>query len=234
MCGRAYHTYTEEELDVRMGWEKLKRKPLGFKPNYNMSPTQSVPVILVRDDKQQLELFRWGLVPFWAKDVASAAKYSLINARSEEITEKRSYAQAFQKRRCLVPLSGFIEWIRPPEGSKAPKRPFAIHLKDAEIMSVAGVWEHWESKETGDRVDSFSILTTEANSFMAKIHDRMPVILDKRDEKAWLDPSNQKTESLKKFLKPCATKWLDAFEVSTAINSPKNNSPKVLEPLKLE
>ena len=118
-------------------------------------------------------------VSHWAKVIRSVSKYSLINARCEEITTKRSYQVSFERRRCLVPLSGFIEWKR--EGER-PKRPFAIYLKNEPIMSVGGVWEHWESKVTNEKIDSFSIITTAANSFTAKIHDWMPVILDRESD----------------------------------------------------
>lgn len=227
MCGRAYETYTEDELFVRYLNEKAKRDPLGLKPNFNLSPTQLSPVILVRDGKTTISLFRWGLVPFWAKDIKSAAKYSLINARGEEILEKRSYKASFEKRRCIVPLSGFIEWKRHDAKTKTP---FAIHLKDEPIMSVAGVWEHWESKETDEIVDSFSIITTAANSFMEAIHNRMPVILNRKQEEEWLDPANTDTTKLTKLLKPCPEKWLAAYEISKLVNSPKNNRKEVLEP----
>jgi putative SOS response-associated peptidase YedK len=228
MCGRAYSTVTDDEMAIRYSWIKLKRNPMGLKPNYNLSPTQLASVVLIREDEPQLSLFRFGLVPAWCKDVKSASKYSLINARGEEIETKRSYAAAFKSRRCIIPLSGFIEWKR--DGEK--KRPFAIHLNDDPIMSVAGIYEHWESKETGEVVDSFSIVTTAANSFMEEIHDRMPVILGKKDEEKWLDPANQNVVELKKFLKPCPSAWLESFEVSTLVNSPKNNSPEVLLPVK--
>jgi putative SOS response-associated peptidase YedK len=227
MCGRAYSTYTEDELHVRYIHEKSKRNPLGLKPNYNLSPTQTAPVVVVKEGSVAIELMRWGLVPSWAKDLKSAAKYSLINARGEEIAEKRSYAQAFARRRCIVPLSGFFEWLRPEAG---PKRPFAIHLKSDPIMSVAGVWEHWESKATGEVVDSFSIITTGANSAMRAVHDRMPVILSREHEAAWLDPGNREVGRLKAFLKPCASEQLELFEVSTLVNSPRNNTAEVLVP----
>ena len=228
MCGRAYETYTEDELYVRYLNEKAKRNPLGLKPNFNFSPTQLSPVVLVRDGESNISLFRWGLVPFWAKDVKSAAKYSLINARGEEIMEKRSYKTPFEKRRCIVPLSGFIEWKRLDAKNKTP---FAIHLKDEPIMSVAGVWEHWESKESGEVVDSFSIITTAANSFMESIHDRMPVILKRDQEAEWLDPSQSDTAKLLKMLKPCPENWLDAYEISKLVNSPRNNVKELLDPV---
>jgi len=226
MCGRAYETYTEDELYVRYLNEKAKRNPLGLKPNFNFSPTQLSPVVLNRDGETSISLFRWGLVPFWAKDVKSAAKYSLINARGEEILEKRSYKTPFEKRRCIVPLSGFIEWKRHDAKNKTP---YAIHLKEDPIMSVAGVWEHWESQDSGEVVDSFSIITTAANSFMEKIHDRMPVILKREQEAEWLDPKNNNTASLTKLLRPCPDKWLDAYEISKLVNSPKNNRKELLE-----
>lgn len=207
--------------------ERAKRRPLGIKPNYNLAPTQLAPVVLVRDNERELSLFRWGLVPSWAKDVKDASKYSLINARGEEIETKRSYANPFRKRRCIAPISGFIEWKR--EGDS--KRPFAISLRNEAIMSIAGVWEEWVSKSTGEIIDSFALITTSANSFMTKIHDRMPVILERKDEEAWLDPKNEDPRRLAKFLRPCPDEWLKAYEISALINSPKNNRPEVLEPV---
>ena len=227
MCGRAYETYTEEELT----FQYLNRRPIrldGFRPNYNMAPTQVSPVVLVRDDARRIELFRWGLIPTWAKSIKAASKYSLINARGEEIGEKRSYKHAFHRRRCIVPLSGFYEWKR--EGTR--KRPFAIHLKDQPIMSVAGVWEHWQPGDQPASVHSFSIVTTRANDFMANIHDRMPVILEERDVELWLDPEVQDPERLLPLLRPCPRAWLAAHEVSTSVNSPSHNSPDLLLPLR--
>lgn len=229
MCGRAYETYTEEELELRYITNRRKRKPLDLKPNFNLAPTQDAPVVLMRESEVQLELFRWGLVPFWAKDPKDAAKYSLINAKAEEISEKRSYKTAFERRRCIVPVSGFFEWKRVGEG---PKQPHAIHLKNEPIMSLAGVWELWKSKDNGEEIHSFSIITCAPNSFMERIHNRMPVILDRKDEQRWLDPENRNLEELKSLLAPCPSVWLEAHEISTLVNSPKNNTPEILKPLK--
>src|SRR5690242_8220146 len=110
MCGRAYHTYTEDELYFRYLNEKAKRNPLGIKSTFNLAPTQLNPVVLVQDGARVIQMFRWGLVPSWAKSKADAGKYSLINARSEEIDRKRSYQEAFHNRRCIIPVSGFFEW----------------------------------------------------------------------------------------------------------------------------
>ena len=225
MCGRAYKTYTVEEL----AFQQLNRRPLrlvDFRPNYNLAPTQETEVVLVRDDERTVEAFRWGLSPAWAGSIDAAATYSLINARGEEIAEKRSYAEPFKRRRCVVPLSGFFEWKR----GGPRKRPFAIHRTDRRILSVAGVWERWQPEGQPDPLYTFSIVTTRANTCMADIHDRMPVILDDRDVELWLDPEVQEPERVLPLVRPCPAEWLTAYEVSTLVNSSRHNSPDVLLP----
>ena len=223
MCGRAYETYTAEEL----AFAYLNRRPLTFAvgPNYNLAPTQVSPVVLMRDGVRDVELSRWGLIPFWAKSLADAGKYSLINARGEEIAEKRSYAKAFRERRCVVPLSGFYEWRKDAQGVK---HPMAIYRADGAPMSVAGVWSTWQGDGAADPVPSFSIVTTRANTFMEPIHDRMPVVLDDRDLELWLDPEVQEPERVLPLVRPCPPAWLAAHEVSRAVNSVKNNRPGLL------
>lgn len=226
MCGRAYETYTEEELAFRYLNKKTIRLP-DLRPNYNLSPTQITYVLREENGQREFAPMRWGLVPSWAKSLKDVQKYSLINAKAEEISQKRSYKEPFLKRRCILPVSGFFEWQR----SENKKQPFAIYLKDLPIMSIAGVWEHWTSHETGEIIESFSIITTAANSFMAKIHDRMPVILSQMDEQYWLDSKNTNADSLQRLLRPCDPSLLGAIEVSTLVNSPRNNSPEVLKPI---
>ena len=145
MCGRAYSTFTEEEIRLRyLGKKKVKIPALS--PNFNMSPSHDVLVLLMEEGEPQFELFRWGLVPFWAKDIKIG--YKMINARADTITEKPAFRGAFKKRRCIVPLSGFVEWKR--EGDR--KRPFCIHLKKNPIMSVAGIWESWKPEGSPQRI----------------------------------------------------------------------------------
>jgi putative SOS response-associated peptidase YedK len=225
MCGRAYETYTDEELFLRY-MNKQRVKIPAFKPNYNIAPTQNVLVLRNVDRDKQFDLFQWGLIPVWEKEFKT--KLSTINAKAETVFESKLYKGPITKRRCIVPLSGFIEWKREGES----KRPFAIHLKDEPIMSVAGIWETWRGTVKGEETErhSFSIITTAANEFMEKIHDRMPVILSPKDEDAYLDPA-QKPEAIAKLLKPCPKSWLSAYEISTLINSPRNNRPEVLEPV---
>jgi len=230
MCGRDYSISTSKKLihkyleQNEWPWEINKNTP-EVKPNFNMCPTQTTLVLRVVDTELGFREMRWGLVPVWAKTVKDADKYSMINARHDEVAEKRSYKDAFRHRRCIVPVSGFYEWKR--EGEE--KRPFAIHLKDEPIMSLAGIWEHWVSSEDGTIVDSYSIITQPANKFMAQIHSRMPLILDDKSERNWLDPSITNANELSDLMKPIPSELLAAFEVSSLVNSPKNNRPEVLE-----
>lgn len=222
MCGRAYHTYTEDELAARYFNEKLKKPfALDLKPNYNMAPTNTTPVIFMNDGEKDLGIFRWGLIPKWAKSIKDAARYSLINARVEEILEKRTYKDAYIKRRCIVPLTGFFEWKRTEE----QKTPFAIHGQENEILSFAGIWEKWDDGE--NEIHSFSLLTTSANKFMSKIHDRMPVIIKASEEDTYMDPSAT-IEQIQQITSHAHSVKLEAYQISPLVNSPKNNRVEVL------
>ena len=221
MCGRAYETYSDEELYVRY-LSKRPSAPLVLAPIYNLCPTQDSPVLRLVSGQRQFSTMRWQLVP--ATEPAFTTKLSTINARSETVFETRLYRDLVVRQRCIVPLSGFFEWKK--TGSQ--KRPFKIQLRAEPIMSVAGIWDTWHPGSPDER-HSFSILTTAANELMREIHDRMPVILGRSDEDAWLDPEIDERMELEKLLKPCPSSWLNAIEVSPLVNSPKNNSPAVLE-----
>lgn len=221
MCGRAYETYSDEELYFRY-LNKTPDRPLGLKPVYNLCPTHTSPVLRMIAANLQFDIMRWQLVP--RTEPAFKTKLSTINARSESVFESPLYRDLILRRRCIIPLSGFYEW---KHGDRS--RPFRIQLIDEPIMSVAGLWDTWRPG-TPEAQHSFSILTTSANDFMADIHDRMPVILSRSDEPAWLNPENEDRPSLQALLKPCASTRLDAQEVSTLVNSPKNDSPALLAP----
>jgi putative SOS response-associated peptidase YedK len=223
MCGRAYSTYTDDEIS----FQYLNRRPLKFgplKPNYNMAPTQTAPTVRLMDSVREIDTMTWGLIPEWSTEFKM--KFSTINARSEGVFESRLYKKPILQRRCIIPVSGFFEWKK--EGSA--KRPFKIFLKDSPIMSLAGIWTSWRAG-TPEEQRSFSIMTTAANSFMEKIHDRMPVILHPKQFDEWLDPEVHEAEQIGDMLKPCPPKWLASTEVSTLVNSTKNNRAEVLEPL---
>ena len=181
MCGRVYETYTDEELYFRY----LNKKPLSefpfVTPIYNLCPTMNSPVLRLIDGERRFDPMQWQLIP--NREPTLKTKLSTINAKSETVFESPLYRDLVVRQRCIVPLSGFFEWKK----DAGRKRPFKIQLRDEPIMSVAGVWDTWRPGTPEERW-SFSILTTAANSFMSEIHDRMPVILGRSDEDAWLDP----------------------------------------------
>ncbi len=151
-----------------------------IRKRFNIAPTQQAPVIrLARDGARELALLRWGLVPPWAKDLAVGTK--MINARAEGVEAKPAFRAAVRSRRCLVPASGFFEW----KGMPGRKQPFAITLAERPVFAFAGLWETWQPRD-GEPVETFTVVTTDANDDVAPIHDRMPVILPRESEDAWL------------------------------------------------
>jgi putative SOS response-associated peptidase YedK len=219
MCGRAYETYTDEELYFR--YQAKPSSPEPRSPVYNLCPTMNSPVLRLVSGERKLDEMRWQLVP--STEPVFNTKLSTINARSETVFQTRLYRDLVLRQRCIVPLSGFFEWKE--EGER--KRPFKIYQPDEPIMSVAAIWDTWRAG-TRDERHSFSILTTTANALMSAIHDRMPVILGRADEEQWLDPEVHEPETLGRLLKPCPSQWLAATEVSTLVNSAKNNTADVL------
>jgi putative SOS response-associated peptidase YedK len=190
-------------------------------PRYNIAPTQEAPVIRAGEGgRREAAMLRWGLVPFWAKDPKMGSK--LINARSETVAGKPSFRNAFRKRRCLVPASGFFEWT----GEAGHKIPHAITLAGRKLFAFAGLYESWKSPE-GEARETFTILTTEANRAMSAIHDRMPVILADADYDAWLHGPPEDAQAL---LRPSPDEEIRTRTVSRALNNPRNDSPELLAP----
>ena len=222
MCGRASLTKVEKDLEVRFHAtfysEDLERyNPL---PNYNVAPTQMHPVI-TNTDSEHLQFFKWGLIPFWAKDEKIGSR--MINSRIETILEKPAFRNAVNKRRCLVPFDGFYEWQKTPSG----KIPFRIILKDKSIFAVAGIWEKWKSPE-GEEVFSFSVITQPPNALMESIHDRMPAILLPEQEQSWLDLDIPAEEALK-MVAPFPDELLEAYTVSKKVNKVSENDSSLVQ-----
>jgi putative SOS response-associated peptidase YedK len=192
-------------------------------PRYNIAPTQPVAAVRNRpgDKGRELVNLRWGLIPSWADDPKIG--YRLINARADTAATKPSFRSAFKARRCLIPTTGFYEWQK-REGMKL-KQPFHIGLKNDRIFAFAGLWEEWHNPE-GEVIESFTILTTDANELMRPIHNRMPVILPPADYAAWLDPKQQDREALTQLLRPFPPDDMLAYPVSTFVNSPRNEGPQ--------
>lgn len=216
MCGRFTQTALERYADLFDASAGVL-----LHPSYNIAPSQQV-VACRRTEMgwRELSLLRWGLIPRWAKDPKTG--YSMINARAETVADKPAYREAFKHRRCLIPTDGFYEW----KPGKSRKQPYFIHRKDGEPFAFAGLWEHWELENF--KVESCTIIVTQANELIAHIHDRMPVIVDRGDYEQWLDPEQGK-EALLSMLKPYPEKEMEAYPVGLAVNKPANNGPELLE-----
>lgn len=217
MCGR-YSFAVEDEL-IRQRFGVSVRSAI-YKARYNCAPTQELAVV-TNDDPSSLVLFRWGLIPFWAKDPSVGNK--LINAKAETVSDKPSFRNCFRRRRCLVPADGFYEWMK-----GTPKIPYRIVLNDGSPFAMAGIWDSWNGR-AGESIRSFSIITTTANEMMVPIHDRMPVILLPEHERVWLDDNNEKT--LQQLLRPFPPERLKAYAVSSLVNSPANDRPEIMDPV---
>jgi putative SOS response-associated peptidase YedK len=220
VCGRYTLTVDQEALSVALGVEGL----LHPRPRYNIAPTQEVPVVAAPQDMPEARIMRWGLVPSWAKDPAIGNR--LINARSETASEKPSFRGPFRRSRCLVPADGFYEW----RAERGRKLPFWIHLEEGGVFTMAGLWDRWRPP-SGPEVESFTILTIDANELLRPIHPRMPVILPPEARMAWLD-GEAPEPALKAVLSPFPAKGMAVREVSTHVNAPRNDDPSCLDPVR--
>lgn len=227
MCGRSSLTKTEKELEERFRAtfysEDLERyNPL---PNFNVAPTHMHPVI-TQEEPRVIHLYRWGLIPSWAKDMKIGSK--LINARIEGIEEKPSFRSAFQKRRCIVPFDGYYEWQKTPEG----KIPYRIQLRDTEIFTIAGLYEHWKDPK-GEVIHSFTLITHEADAAISHLHDRQPMVLLPEQEKLWLDASIP-TKDLINELGHIPGSHFTWYRVSDRVNNVRENDAELIEEMKSE
>ncbi|MDA1232890.1 MAG: SOS response-associated peptidase [Planctomycetota bacterium] len=235
MCGRFTLKTPNPRLQELFGLQELPH----LVPRFNIAPTQSVFTIRASASVPELReavMLRWGLIPFWAKDMAIGN--TMINARAETVTEKPSFRPAFAKRRCLIPADGFFEWQKLTSGIK---QPWWIRMADEEPFAMAGLWESWSPKKkaagsdddeiSGSKlVQSCTILTINANTDMQSLHDRMPVILPIEAWAAWLNAASGKAE-LQGLLKPFANGRLIRSEVSTIVNRPIIDSPECIAPI---
>ncbi len=220
MCGRFALLTNAQALIQRFGIEEVIKRP---EPRYNIAPTQNVAVVVQRETRQLTEM-RWGLIPFWAKDVSIGNR--MINARAETVAEKRAFRSAFKNRRCLILADGFYEWQKVGK----VKIPIHIRLKSQEPFAFAGLYEYWKTK-SGKLLESCIIVTTTANELISSIHNRMPVILSPENENTWLKPKNQDVPELLSSLVQYNSNKMEGFEVSEFVNSPKNQGPLCIKPV---
>jgi putative SOS response-associated peptidase YedK len=199
-------------------------------PSYNIAPQSFQPVVRLSPEtgERELTVMRWGLVPFWSKD--GKASFSTINARSDTVATSPAFREAWKQRRCLVPADLFYEWQKIDEKNK---QPFAVAAKDDAMFAFAGLFETWIDRATGQKLRTYTILTTDPNELMEPIHNRMPVILDRKDYERWLaqtDPAHLPLD----LLKPFPAEEMKAWKVGKAVGNTRNNDPGLIEPLKNE
>ncbi|MDE1981602.1 MAG: SOS response-associated peptidase [Betaproteobacteria bacterium] len=219
MCGRfALHSPAksiQKQFGVAPGGE--------YSARYNIAPSQMVPVVRVVEGERVLVPAKWGLMPHWEKE--SDKGPHPINARAETAAIRPMFRQAFRNRRILVPADAFYEWRRLERG----KQPYLIHMKDGAPFGMGGLLEYWEAPQ--GEVITFTILTTTANPLMAPIHDRMPVIIHPDHYEAWLDPELKDVSKIQALIGPFPERLMEAYPISSRVNSPRNDSADLLRPL---
>lgn len=192
-------------------------------PSYNVAPRSFQPVVcLNQDGVRELVVMRWGLVPFWAKDETSG--FSPINAKAETVATSPMFREALKRRRCLVPADLFYEWQK---AGKKSKQPYAIGLGDGSIFAFAGLWESWRNKATDSILETYTIITTDPNELMEPIHNRMPVIVPRKEYGRWLDsdPAQPPID----LLRPYPAEEMKAWKVSQRVGNVRNNAPDLCE-----
>lgn len=225
MCGRYFRRSDKQQIAeaFRLGI------PTTFEilPSFNVPPQTFQPVVRVNDETGQREWasMRWGLVPFWAKD--SKVAFSTINAKAETLETSPAFREPFKRRRCLIPLDGFFEWqtISPKE-----KQPFAVGLKSGALFSVAGLWDAWKDRATGQRLETFTIITTDPNPLMEPFHNRMPVIVRPEDHERWMAPADPARLPVD-LLRPYPEEMMEAWKVGKQVGNARNDTPDLITPI---
>lgn len=219
MCGRFSLVTNAEHLGHYYGLANVERFSGA---RFNIAPTQEVAAVVALEGERRLEYFRWGLLPFWARE--KKLGYSTINARVETVADKPAFRHAFRHHRCIIPADGFYEW----QGKSGHKQAWRIEPQNkGELFSFAGLWETWEGE--GEVLRSCTILVGAANEAVSPIHDRMPVMLPREKWSAWLDPSTD-VSTLKSLLSQTATVAMHVYRVGQHVNNPRNDDPACLRP----
>ncbi len=225
MCGRYVRRSDKQKIAEHF---RAAPNPAEFPlpdADYNVAPTTYQPIIRQSRESgdRELVLARWGLVPFFTKDLNDVKGLSTINARAETITKAPTWREPFKKRRCIVPVNSFYEW---PKAGKPPKQPYSFELANGNLMGFAGLWDAWKDAQ-GHWLQSFAIVTTEANELMASIHPRMPVILHSRDYDRWLD--REETERLPlDLLRPYESEEMEVHEANPKVGNIRNKGPEMM------
>lgn len=228
MCGRFVAASPPAEIAAYFDVDQTSDATLD--PNYNVAPTRDVYVVYADGGTRRLDPLRWGLIPSWAKDMAIGNR--MINARAETVASKPAFRSSFARRRCIIPADGFYEW-RQIAGQKR-KQPYFIHRPDGEPYAFGGLWAEWRGTDPAGEpvtVRSTTIITCAANSRMAELHDRMPVILPAAAWDEWLDPEDHDVDRLGRFLVPAPPELIEFHPVSTDVNNVRNGGAQLIEAL---
>lgn len=225
MCGRYVRRSDKQKIAEHF---RANPNPAEFPlpdADYNVAPTTYQPIIRQSREsgEREMVLARWGLVPFFTKDLNDVKGLSTINARAETITKAPTWREPFKKRRCIVPVNSFYEW---PKAGKPPKQPYSFELANGNLMGFAGLWDAWKDAQ-GHWLQSFAIVTTEANELMASIHPRMPVILHSRDYDRWLDREETERPPLD-LLRPYESEEMEVHEANPKVGNIRNNGPEMM------
>lgn len=222
MCGRFAITLPVEAMAQL--FTAAPANDLPTVPNYNVCPTTQIHAIMAGENGRKLVAMRWGFIPKWYKKPNSGPL--LINARAETISQKPAFAEACRQRRCLIPVSGFYEWTKTPEGTRLP---WYITPRNAPIAALAGVWQDWE--QDGERLMTAAIVTIGANDMMSKIHKRMPVSLAPDQWASWL---GEEGIGAARLMQPAPEDHFSAFRVSTDVNSNRAIGPQLIQPIDVD
>lgn len=223
MCGRYALTTPPDVLKALLNLHWMRYE---MTPRWNIAPTQRIAAVRSGSNgERELVGLHWGLIPSWAKDRTIASR--LINARSETADTTASFRSAFKQRRCLIPASGFYEWKK--QRDSKTKQPYYIRPENNKPLAFAGLWESWVDKETGEAIESCTILTKDANNTIRSLHDRMPVMLEGDAIDEWLDQKQKDVAQLKSVLENANIEKLEFHPVSARVNTPRNDDAKLVE-----
>ena len=225
MCGRVIQASRPQRYAIVSGLEVRDSGLDNYPRRWNGCPSQEFLVIRQNQEtgERSLDLLKWGLIPYWCDDPKGGRKP--INAKSETVATLPTFRDAYRKRRCILPVDGFYEW----HAAKGGKQPYAIAMRDRSPFGIAGIWENWKDRATGEWVRTFAVLTTPANELVARIHDRMPAILNPEDYDRWLGPEPDPGE----LLAPFAAGPMVISPISKRVNSPRNDDEELLQEIEL-
>ena len=224
MCGRFFLKIEAEGLAAMFD---VAQWPSGFAlhlPRFNIGPGQGIPTVLARDGRTEFVKLTWGLVPSWADDPNIG--FQTMNARSETADEKPAFRDAFRRRRCLIPASGFYEW---KDGGAGFKQPFAAMRDGGEPYAMGGLWETWTDPASGSRLETCTVLTCPANTRLRALHERMPVVVPRVDWAMWVDPRVERVAPIKAVCRPDDSRRWSYHPVSTRVNRVKNDDAGLLD-----